>query len=145
MLCQGKTIHIQMQNSDYLVKNNLLYWYESVFCTVLPCTTYRLLPCTTYRFCCERNGQRFLHWDDTNRAFDMLDHTVLLQKIECIGFRQSVIKWFQSYVIQIIFCGTRRCIFRCWGSFDYCCFWSISEIHTSTPSKPLQRNPFIQS
>ena len=82
---------------------------------------------------------------DLQKAFDMLDHTVLLQKMECIGFRQSVIKWFQSYVIQIIFCGTRRCIFRCWGSFDYCCFWSISEIHTSTPSKPLQRNPFIQS
>ena len=82
---------------------------------------------------------------DLQKAFDMLDHTVLLQKMECIGFRQSVIKWFQSYVIQIIFCGTRSCIFRCWGSFDYCCFWSISEIHTSTPSKPLQRNPFIQS
>ena len=28
----------------------------------------------------------------------MLDHTLLLQKIECIGFKESVIKWFQSYL-----------------------------------------------
>ena len=32
------------------------------------------------------------------KAFDTLDHTVHLQKIECIGFKESVIKWFQSYL-----------------------------------------------
>ena len=30
--------------------------------------------------------------------FDTLDHTVLLQKMECIGFKESVIKWIQSYL-----------------------------------------------
>ena len=34
---------------------------------------------------------------DLQKAFDTLDHTILLQKMECIGFKDSVIKWFQSY------------------------------------------------
>ena len=35
---------------------------------------------------------------DLQKAFDMLDHTKLLQKMECIGFKESVIKWFQAYL-----------------------------------------------
>ena len=35
---------------------------------------------------------------DLQKAFSTLDHTVLLQKMECIGFKESVIKWFQSYL-----------------------------------------------
>ena len=32
---------------------------------------------------------------DLQKAFDTLHHTVLLQqKMECIGFNESVIKWF---------------------------------------------------
>ena len=32
---------------------------------------------------------------DLQKAFDSLDHTLLLQKMECIGFKESVIKWSQ--------------------------------------------------
>ena len=35
---------------------------------------------------------------DLQKTFDPLDHTVLLQKMECICFKESVIKWFQSYI-----------------------------------------------
>ena len=35
---------------------------------------------------------------DLQKAFDMLDHTKLLQKMECIGFKESVVKWFQAYL-----------------------------------------------
>ena len=35
---------------------------------------------------------------DSEKAFDTLDHTILLQKIESVGFKESVIKWFQSYL-----------------------------------------------
>ena len=34
---------------------------------------------------------------DLQKTFNKLDHIVLLQKIECIGFNESVIKWFRSY------------------------------------------------
>ena len=35
---------------------------------------------------------------DLIKAFERLDHTGLLQKIECIDFKEPVIKWFQSYL-----------------------------------------------
>ena len=35
---------------------------------------------------------------DLQKAFDTLDHRVLLEKTKCFGFRASVIKWFESYL-----------------------------------------------
>ena len=32
---------------------------------------------------------------DLQKAFDTLDHTVLLQNMEYMGFKESAIKWFQ--------------------------------------------------
>ena len=52
---------------------------------------------------------------DLQKAFDTLDHTVLLQKMGCLSFKESVIKWFQSYLSnRKFFCDTRKCLFRCW-------------------------------
>ena len=33
---------------------------------------------------------------DLQKAFDTLDHRVLLEKMKYFGFRASVIKWFES-------------------------------------------------
>ena len=49
---------------------------------------------------------------DLQKVFDMLDHTVILQKMECIGFKESVIKWFQSYLSNRNFFVTRKHIFQ---------------------------------
>ena len=35
---------------------------------------------------------------DLQEVFDKLDNTVILQKMECIPFKWSVIKWFLSYL-----------------------------------------------
>ena len=35
---------------------------------------------------------------DLQKAFDSLDHGVLFEKMEYFGFRESVIKWFESYL-----------------------------------------------
>ena len=35
---------------------------------------------------------------DLQKAFDTLDHGVLLEKMKHFGFRTSVIKWFESYL-----------------------------------------------
>ena len=35
---------------------------------------------------------------DLQKAFDTLDHEVLLEKIKYSGFWASVIKWFESYL-----------------------------------------------
>ena len=33
---------------------------------------------------------------DLQKAFDTLDHDVLVKKKECVGFKSTVIKWFKS-------------------------------------------------
>ena len=48
---------------------------------------------------------------DLQKAFETLDHTVLLQKMECIGFKESVIKWFQSYLSNRKFFVTLENVF----------------------------------
>ena len=48
---------------------------------------------------------------DLQKASDTSDHTVLLQKMECIGFKESVIKWFQSYLSNRKFFVTLENVF----------------------------------
>ena len=35
---------------------------------------------------------------DLQKAFDTLDHDVLLKKMECLRFKKPVIKWFKFYL-----------------------------------------------
>ena len=44
---------------------------------------------------------------DLQKANDTLDHTVLLQKMECIGFKESDVR-------QKVFCDTRKCFSDAW-------------------------------
>ena len=48
---------------------------------------------------------------DLHKAFDKLDHIVPLQKMECIGFKESVIKWFQLYLSKRKFFVTLENVF----------------------------------
>ena len=56
---------------------------------------------------------------DLQKAFDTLDHTVLLQKMECIGFKESVIKWFQSYLSNRNFFVTLENVFSDAGLINW--------------------------
>ena len=70
---------------------------------------------------------------DLQKAFDTLDHTTLLQKMECISFKESVIKWFQSYLSnRKIFGDTRKCLFRCWTNK----LWCSTRIHLKAAPLP---------
>ena len=40
---------------------------------------------------------------DLQKAFDTIDHEILLQKLKAIKFSESTIKWFKSYLSQRIF------------------------------------------
>ena len=35
---------------------------------------------------------------DLQKAFNTLDHKILVEKMACLGFKTSVIKWFGSYL-----------------------------------------------
>ena len=90
--------NIQNQIQEYLDNNGLLYKYQSGFCANFsadPC----LVKLTDIIL---RGMDKGFHTGmilvNLQKVFGTLDHTVLLQKIECIGFKESVIKWFQSYL-----------------------------------------------
>ena len=91
-----KTIQIQTQEcSD---KNDLLYYYQSGFCRSFS-TDSCLAQLTDFIL---RGADKGFHIGmilvGLQKAFITLHHTVLLQKMECIGYKESVIKWFQSYL-----------------------------------------------
>ena len=35
---------------------------------------------------------------DLQKAFDTIDHNIFLKKLKCLGFEESSIKWFKSYL-----------------------------------------------
>ena len=41
---------------------------------------------------------------DLQKAFDTRDHEMFLKKIKCIGFSESAIGWYKSYLEDRFFC-----------------------------------------
>ena len=68
-----KSIHFQIE--DYLNKKKLICMDKQIYIYIY---TSMIL--------------------DLQKAFDTLDHGVLLEKMKYFGFRTSVIKWFESYL-----------------------------------------------
>ena len=72
--------------------DGLLYTYQSSFCVNFS-TDSCLVQLTD--FILREMDKRFhtgMTLVDLQKAFDTLDHTVLLQILKCIGFKESVIK-----------------------------------------------------
>ena len=40
---------------------------------------------------------------DLQQAFDTLNHTILLEKMNCIGFSNKTVRWFHSYLMNRAF------------------------------------------
>ena len=68
---------------------------------------------------------------DLEKACNKLDHTVLLQKMECIGFKES--NGFNHISQTESFCDIRKCLFRRWTNKLWC-FTSIYLRATPLPN-----------
>ena len=90
-----KSIHFQIE--DYLNEKNLIYMYQSGFTR-----NHSADLCLAQLIHFAATGMdKQMHTSmivDLQKAFDTLDHGVLLEKIKYFGFRASVIKWFESYL-----------------------------------------------
>ena len=56
---------------------------------------------------------------DLQKAFDTLDHGVLLEKMKYFGFRTSTIKWFESYFSNKKFLVCFDSVFSAAGTLNY--------------------------
>ena len=94
---------IRDQTQDYLQRNGFLYIYESGFRannstdTCLPCLTDMTINDA------ENGKHTGMILFDHQMAFDTLDHTILLDKMKCIGFSNKTIKLFHSYLTNRAF------------------------------------------
>ena len=94
-----ETIHIETQN--YLDKNGLLYRYQSVsqvFAQIF-LTDSCLVQLTD--FILREMDKRFhtgMILFEITKNIEHVKSQLLLQKMKCIGFKESVIQWFQSYL-----------------------------------------------
>ena len=91
-----KSIHFQIES--YLNKKKLIYMYQSGFRTNHS-TDLCLAQLTDF---VATGMDKQMHTGmilvDLQKAFDTLDHGVLLEKMKYFGFWISVINWFESYL-----------------------------------------------
>ena len=56
---------------------------------------------------------------DLKKAFDTLDRTVHLQKMGFVGFKESVVKFFESYLLNTAFFVTLKDVFSNAGIMSF--------------------------
>ena len=96
-----KSIHDETQ--DYLQRNGFLYIYESGF-RANNSTDTCLLCLTDMTLNDAENGKHTgMILFDHQKAFHILDHTILLDKMKRIGFSNKTIKFFHSYLTSRAF------------------------------------------
>ena len=91
-----KLIYDQLYH--YLDSNKLIFGKQSAYRqlhSVLSC----LLKCTTDRYLNLEGGKyTAVTFVDLKRAFDTVNHEILLQKLELYGIHNKEMKWFCSYL-----------------------------------------------
>jgi len=94
---------IHDQTINFVDKNKVIYKYQSGFRT-----NHSTNSCLSYL-----SNKVVKGFDqgmitgmiliDLRKAFDTIDHGILLQKMEYLGFSPATIKWFESYLTNRIF------------------------------------------
>ena len=91
-----KIIHNQVEN--FLNSHNIIYKYQSGFRT-----NHSTNSCLSYLSNKIQNGFEEGKFTgmiliDLQKAFDTIDHEILLLKMKYLGFAESTINWFRSYL-----------------------------------------------
>ena len=84
--------------TDHLKKNKILYSSQYGFRSSHSCDHTILEAQNTITNALERKKVAALLLLDFSKAFDMVDHSILLQKLEHYGVRGNNLKWFTSYL-----------------------------------------------
>ena len=91
-----RIIHDQTQ--EFLSKNKILYRFQSGFrknYSTNACLGHLTDKITTGF---EKGLFTGMISIDLQKAFDTIDHQILIKKMKCLGFSKNVIAWFKSYL-----------------------------------------------
>ena len=96
-----KVIH--NQTIEFVTKKNILYKFQSGFRKF-----HSTGSCLSYLQDKEAKGfdsglLTGMILIDLQKAFDTIDHKILIEKMKCMGFSNDVIKWFESYLSKRMF------------------------------------------
>ena len=88
------------QTEEFLSKNKLLYRFQSGFRKNYSTSTClgNLTDKITTRFEKDLFAGKILI--DLKKAFDTIDHQILLKKMKNLGFSKNTITWFKSYLCE---------------------------------------------
>ena len=87
-----------MQLSDYLSENRLLYEFQSGFRSTYSIDTC-LIHLTDYiKLENDKGNFTAMVLLDLQKAFDTVDHTILLNKLKWLGADDLTVQWFRSYL-----------------------------------------------
>ena len=91
-----KIVHYQTQ--DYLDRHKILYTYQSGFRTKHSTDTCLTLLNNKILNGIDKGFLTGMIFIDLQKAFDTINHEIFLTKLECIGFSNSAILWYRSYL-----------------------------------------------
>jgi len=86
------------QFNDYLCKGDLIYKYQSGFKTMFSTDTALTFLTDKIRFNMDKGLYTGVILLDLQKAFDTVEHNILLTKLKAIGADNSAVKWFASYL-----------------------------------------------
>ena len=94
---------IHNQTQLFLNDNNILYKYQSGFRKYYSTDT-----CLSYlndkvQIGFEQGWMTGMILIDLQKAFDTIDHDILLDKMHCLGFSEPTMQWFRSYLTNRLF------------------------------------------
>ena len=86
------------QLNQYLVQNNLLYELQSVFRSTYSTDTCLMYVYDYIRQECDKGNYTGMVLLDLQKAFDTVNHSILLDKLTALGMNGESAEWFRSYV-----------------------------------------------
>ena len=90
--------HVHIHVYEYLLRNNLLYACQSGFRRHHGTDTALIKIVDDLLFNLDRNYVSGMVLIDYRKAFDMVDHQILMSKLRAYGLEDDTADWFSSYL-----------------------------------------------
>ena len=90
--------HVTKSLTNYLNENNLIFKYQSAFRENHSTETALIKLTDELLFNMDNDKLTGMISIDFKKAFDLISHEILLQKLQMYGLSDSAVKWFHSYL-----------------------------------------------